>query len=142
MKNLIRLLLGICCAFICVCQHARAATAIKNVALDGIAAANQDVYAGQSPNWLIDGSKAAGNVVHGQQTLTAGFAFTIDLQKAYSVSDIKIYPRQSACCPDRLSNFHVSLHADDGVGGMGAELWRLGRAIPTQVPAAMRSNSR
>ncbi|HEY6228524.1 MAG TPA: discoidin domain-containing protein, partial [Verrucomicrobiae bacterium] len=122
MKNLLRIL-ALMCAFFCVSKNASAATAIVNVAMDGIAAANQPVYTGQSPNWLIDGSKDAGNVVHGQAALDPGFAFTIDLQKDYSVSDIKVYPRQNACCPDRLSNFRVSLHADDGAGGMGAEIW-------------------
>jgi hypothetical protein len=123
MKNLLRIFAVICCALFGATYNASAATAIVNVAMDGIAAANQPVYSGQSPNWLIDGSKDAGNVVHGQAALDPGFAFTIDLQKDYSVSDIKVYPRQNACCPDRLSNFRVSLHADDGAGGMGAEVW-------------------
>src|SRR3954462_3083269 len=123
MKNLLRILVPVCCALLSVSQNASGATATINVAMDGIAAANQTVYAGQSPTWLVDGTKAPGNVVHGQASLTPGFAFTIDLQKDYSVSDIKVYPRQDVCCPDRLSNFRVSLHADDGSGGMGAEVW-------------------
>jgi hypothetical protein len=122
MKNFLRLFVAICCALFGAGQN-RAATAIVNVAMDGSADANQPVYAGQSAAWLIDGSKAAGNVVHGQAALTPGFAFTIDLKKDYSVSQIKVYPRQGDCCPDRLSNFRVSLHADDGAGGMGVEVW-------------------
>lgn len=122
MKNFVRIFVAICC-LLGAGQNAMSATAIINVAPDGVAAANQDVYSGQSPNTLIDGSLGAGNVVHGAQTLTPGFAFTIDLQTNYSVSEIKVYPRQGACCPDRLTNFRVSLHADDGAGGMGAEVW-------------------
>lgn len=121
MKNVLRIIIVVWCALAAPRQNALAATI--NVALDGIAAANQATYTGQSPNWLIDGSKAAGNVVHGEQNLTPGFAFTIDLQKDFLVSDIKVYPRQGACCPDRLSNFRVSLHADDGAGGMGPEVF-------------------
>src|SRR5690242_8399622 len=103
MKNLLRIFVMVCCALLCAGQNAFAATATANVAFDGIAAANQLVYSGQSPNWLIDGSKDGGNVVHGQAALDPGFAFTIDLQKDFSVTDIKVYPRQDACCPDRLS---------------------------------------
>jgi hypothetical protein len=136
MKNLLRILVAICCALLNASQSAFAANAIANVAPDGIAAANQPVYAGQSPDWLIDGSKAAGNVVHGQQILTPGFAFTIDLQKDYSVSDIKIYPRQANLAPDRLSNFRVSLHADDGAGGMGTEVWGLDKYTDHSNPGA------
>jgi hypothetical protein len=136
MKNLLRIFVTVCCALLCAAQNAFAATATVNVALDGIAAANQPVYAGQSPNFLIDGSKAVGNVVHGQAALDPGFAFTIDLQKDFSVTDIKVYPRQDACCPDRLSNFRVSLHADDGAGGMGAEVWGIDQFTDGSNPGA------
>src|SRR4051812_28891015 len=135
MKNLFRIFAAISCALFSS-QTAFAATAIVNVAMDGIAAANQPVYSGQSPNFLIDGSKAGGNVVHGQAALDPGFAFTIDLQKDFSVSDIKVYPRQDACCPDRLSNFRVSLHADDGAGGMGAEVWGIDQFTDGLNPGA------
>lgn len=121
MKNLLRTFVAVWCALLCTSQNGLAA--IVNVAMDGISTANQDTYAGQSATWLIDGSKDANNVVHGQQTLTPGFAFTINLQKDYSVSAIKVYPRQGACCADRLTNFRVSLHTDDGAGGIGAEVW-------------------
>jgi len=134
MKNVLNIFIAICCALINAGQNAFAATA--NVAIDGIATANQEVYSGQNAAWLMDGSKDAGNVVHGQQTLTPGFAFTIDLQKDYSVSDIKIYPRQDNLAADRLSNFRVSLHADDGAGGMGAEVWGVDKYTDHSNPGA------
>lgn len=123
MKNLLKIFIAVWCALAGATQNGLGATAIVNVAMDGISSANQATYTGQSANWLIDGSKDAGNLVHGEQNLTPGFAFTIDLQKDFLVSDIKVYPRQGACCPDRLSNFRVSLHADDGAGGIGPEVF-------------------
>jgi hypothetical protein len=35
---------------------------------------------------------------------------------------IDIYPRQDPCCPERLANFRVSLHAEDG-GELGVQNW-------------------
>lgn len=61
---------------------------------------------------LIDGDK--GTVLHGSEAPPDGFFYHIDLDKSYAISQIKIYPRQDSCCPDRLSNFRVSIFTTSG----------------------------
>lgn len=57
---------------------------------------------------LIDGDK--GTAIHGDVVMPEGFSYHIDLDKAYGITQIKIYPRQDGCCPERLSNFRVSIY--------------------------------
>ena len=107
-------------AFVTMAVHSLAATVNVNVAKDGTAYANGALYGGGLPRQLIDGAKSP--QVHGDTALATGFAYTIDLGKSNVVSELKIYPRQDGCCPERLANFRVSLHSNDG-GAMGAEVW-------------------
>ncbi len=61
---------------------------------------------------LIDGDK--GTVLHGTEAPPDGFLYHIDLDKSYDIGQIKIYPRQDSCCPERLSNFRVSIFTTSG----------------------------
>lgn len=71
---------------------------------------------------IVDGNRTT--VIHGDTTPPLGFKYEIDLGLDVDVERIDIYPRQDGCCPERLANFRVSLHADSG-GQPGAEQWHL-----------------
>ncbi|MFO1500146.1 MAG: discoidin domain-containing protein [Verrucomicrobiota bacterium] len=76
-------------------------------------------------NWdikmLIDGDRSG--VFHGDATLDPGFAYSVDLGKDYEITELRLYPRQDGCCPERLSNIHVSIHKADNNGNLGTEIW-------------------
>lgn len=91
-----------------------------NVALFGTPYSNRPLWGGGNIASLTDGNTI--NVFHLDQTVEAGAAYTIDLGDNFDIADIKVYPRQDACCPERLTNFRVSIHNDDG-GKPGPELW-------------------
>jgi hypothetical protein len=92
-----------------------------NVAVNGIARASSDVWAGTSAANLIDGNPAS--FVHPlAQAGTLGFTYTIDLFASYPFEALEIVNR-SNCCPDRLSNYRVSLHENNGAGQPGAAVW-------------------
>ncbi len=94
-----------------------------NVAPNGTAFASGPLWG--PGNWdikkLIDGDRSG--VFHGDATLDAGFAYSVDLGKPYEITELRIYPRQDGCCPERLSKIHVSVHNDDGTGKIGTEVW-------------------
>ncbi|MBL9167579.1 MAG: hypothetical protein JNN07_07540 [Verrucomicrobiales bacterium] len=75
-------------------------------------------------NWnisqIVDGDRNA--VLHGDQTIEIGMAYWVDLGANVPVEHIDIYPRQDGCCPERLANFQVSLHADNN-GELGDVNW-------------------
>ncbi|MCW5558334.1 MAG: discoidin domain-containing protein, partial [Verrucomicrobiae bacterium] len=96
------------------------ATLRVNLAFQAEAASNRPLYQNWAIGILVDGSRSG--VVHGAQELEPGFAYTLDLGSAVLFDEIAIYPRQDGCCPDRLRNFRVSVHADDA-GALGAENW-------------------
>ncbi len=92
-----------------------------NVAGTGFARASGAVWAGTSAASLIDGNPA--NFVHpSAPTGTLGFTYTIDLFASYPFETLEIVGRNN-CCPDRLSNYRVSLHEDDGAGQPGPPVW-------------------
>jgi hypothetical protein len=39
-----------------------------------------------------------------------------------TIDRIDVYPRQDTCCPERLTNFRISVHLDDH-GQIGGETW-------------------
>src|SRR5262245_28240879 len=92
-----------------------------NVALDAPAYANGPIYGNAYPALLVNGDKA--NVMHGNVAISPGFAYWIDLRNTHTIDQIKLYPRQDPCCPERLSNFHVSVHEDEFTDTVGFELW-------------------
>src|SRR5262249_46647952 len=75
-------------------------------------------------NWsismLIDGNKSS--VFHLDTGPDVGANYTLDLGKDYAVQEIRIYPRQDGCCPDRLKQIHVSVNKDNA-GSVGTEVW-------------------
>lgn len=93
---------------------------VVNVAGEGTPAADRALYGNASIFGMIDQNRNA--VFHADTDDTPGLNYTLDLGKDYGVTSIKIYPRQDGCCPDRLRNFRISVHADGG-GIPGAEVW-------------------
>ncbi len=92
-----------------------------NVAVSGFARASSDLWDGASANILIDGNP--GTFTHPlAQIDTLGFTYTIDLFGSYHFEALEIVNRNN-CCPERLSNYRVSLHEDDGSGQPGPPLW-------------------
>ena len=69
---------------------------------------------------IVDGNRA--NVVHGDTTPGAGFAYTINMETEVDIEKIDIYPRQDGCCPERLANIRVSVHKDNN-GQIGDQVW-------------------
>ncbi len=72
-----------------------------------------------------------GNVVDGSPstfthpvatTGTTGFKYEVNLLKSYALSRIRIYNRDN-CCPERLTNYRVSVHPDNGAGAPGPAVW-------------------
>ena len=125
-----------CCGLLLVLASGAASAQIidtetrpVNIALNGTANTNGELYsAGWSADMLIDGVL---NVIHGDgpggvlgEPELPGFNYTIDLGATFALEQINILPRQDDCCPDRLRDFHVSVHADDG-GMLGDEVWGL-----------------
>ncbi len=93
---------------------------VTNVAGDGTAFADRPLYTDWPIARLIDGDTAT--VFHADTDDTPGLNYTVDLGRDRSVSELRIYPRQDLCCPERLTNFRVSVHADN-MGSIGAEIW-------------------
>ncbi len=92
-----------------------------NRAVGKIATANQPLFGALNAQALIDGSRAT--PVHGVQSPQPGFAYTINLGSLVNLNRIVLWPRQDACCPDRLSNFRVSVLSDNN-GEPGAVVWK------------------
>jgi hypothetical protein len=91
-----------------------------NIALGKPVSASGPVWSGQVPEHLTDGD-------YNDQTHplassgTLGFYYEVDLEEEYQLSRIILFNR-IGCCPERLSNYRVSLFAD-GNGSLGERLW-------------------
>ncbi|MCW5558659.1 MAG: discoidin domain-containing protein [Verrucomicrobiae bacterium] len=97
-------------ALLSIVAAAGARAEIANVAIHGSAWTSHHLW--WLANWhmqmLIDGDKDT--AIHGDVAPTDDFSYNIDLDKTYGITQIKIYPRQDGCCPERLSNFRVSIY--------------------------------
>ncbi|MGC8989345.1 MAG: discoidin domain-containing protein, partial [Verrucomicrobiia bacterium] len=94
---------------------------IVNVALDAQPSANGLTYLRWPMSIIVNGNR--NDVIHGDVQLPTGFAYTLDLGQPRTIKYLRIWPRQDGIAPERLSNFRVSVHEDDGAGGIGSELW-------------------
>lgn len=75
---------------------------------------------GWNISMLVDGNRRG--VFHGHTGIQPGYNYTVDLGTPVNLEKIDIYPRQDGCCPERLSNFRVSVHNDNN-GAIGQEVW-------------------
>lgn len=91
-----------------------------NVARGKSVFASGPTWPGQVPQHLTDGF--FDNQPHPlAETATFGFYYEVDLEREYSLDRILVFNR-IACCPERLSNYRVSVHADDS-GTPGSARW-------------------
>src|SRR6266516_3714031 len=100
------------------------AEGLPNVALGGAATSSAPLYVGRSPARLVNGDRGStgDDVLHGDAIIDVGFHYDINLGAAATIDRIKIIARQDGCCPERLSNYRVSVHQDDA-GAIGDEVW-------------------
>jgi hypothetical protein len=95
----------------------------ENAALGRPVVASGATWGGQGPELLTDGR--LDNQSHPlAQFGTLGFTYTVDLGMSFALEEIVLWNRiQGNCCPERLSNYRVSLHEDDGAGAPGPAVW-------------------
>jgi hypothetical protein len=93
-----------------------------NVAIYGLITASDAVYGGQNAASIIDGSPATyAHPLASDNTL--GFTFTVNLLNNYTFDRLELLNRGDGCCPERLTNYRVTLHNDDGTGAPGPAVW-------------------
>ena len=91
-----------------------------NVALGRPVSASAATWSGQPPENLTDGN--TGNQSHPlAQSGTIGFFYEIDLESSRNLGSIVLHNR-SGCCPERLSNYNVSVYTDAN-GAPGTRNW-------------------
>lgn len=92
-----------------------------NLALGRPVAASAATYGGASPLLLTDGRY--NTYVHGLSGTATTFAYTVDLGQPVEIGRIDIFNRNDGCCPERLTNYRVSVH-NAGLGGaIGPAVW-------------------
>jgi len=72
-----------------------------------------------NPGLLTDGNRAT--FTHPATPVTS-FHYTIDLGTTQSLDRINVVNRGDGCCPERLTNYRVAVHADDD-GEFGPAVW-------------------
>jgi len=99
-----------------------------NVALGAAVRTSAPIYSGRSPSELVNGFRGTANIVHGDATfqpydpLEMSYRYEINFGALVNLEQIKIIARQDGCCPERLSNYRVSIHEDEA-GEIGTEIW-------------------
>jgi hypothetical protein len=92
-----------------------------NVALGRVVTPSGPTWGGQLPEHLTDGDfNTQSHPLADFDTL--GFTYTIDLGQTYSLESVVLHNRRG-CCPERLTNYRVSLHDDAGGGVPGPPVW-------------------
>ena len=92
-----------------------------NIALGALVTSSAATYGGQVATNITDGNLT--NQSHPLAEFgTLGFTYTIDLGDSYNLVEIVLWNRVG-CCPERLSNYRVSVHPDDGAGMPGEPVW-------------------
>jgi hypothetical protein len=91
-----------------------------NIAQGRPATASGPLWPGfPNPNLITDGNRLT--FTHPATPVTS-FSFTIDLGATKELDRINVVNRGDGCCTDRLSNYRVSVHADDD-GEFGPVVW-------------------
>jgi len=90
-----------------------------NVAQGKPVIAAGETWSGLPKENLTDGSLST--ITH-NLTQEPAFFYIVDLGSTYSFSSIELFNRSDGCCPDRLSNYTISIHADTGPE-IGPAVW-------------------
>ena len=100
-------------------------SASSNVALGRTVTSSGAVYGGLVAANLTDGNAiGTPTISHPADGATLGFYYQIDLGSEYTLNRIVIFNR-SDCCPERLTNYRVSIYADSA-GAPGSLRWQAG----------------
>lgn len=92
-----------------------------NRAVGTVAAANKPLFGNASAAGLVDGIRSG--QVHGVEVIEPPFFYTINLGTKVKLSRIVVWARQDGAVPERLTNYRVSVHDDNG-GAIGAAVWQ------------------
>jgi hypothetical protein len=90
-----------------------------NMALGAAAYGSAPTATGLPASHLTDGDPAT--FTHPLRQTTA-YSFEIDLGSPLEIGRMEIVNRGDGCCPERLTNYRVSLH-DDDEGTLGPAVW-------------------
>ncbi len=91
----------------------------NNLAVGKNVTASGPLWPGFVPTRLTDGDR--GTISHPAAPVPA-FEYVIDLGEETALGRIEIYNRNDGCCPDRLTNYRVTVH-DDEEGSPGPPVW-------------------
>ena len=94
----------------------------QNLAAGKAVTASGALYPGLPTSNLTDSIRSGTSVSHPATGATLGFFFQADLGADYPLSRVVLYNRDN-CCPERLSNYRVTLYADSA-GTPGAVRWQ------------------
>ena len=111
------LLTALLCLFLTPLTRAQINAALgKPVTTANSTSTNGNTWAAaQAASMLTDGN--LGTFSHpATMAVTLGFKYDINLGRAYVLERLRIYNRNDGCCPERLSNYRVSVLADNGSG--------------------------
>ena len=92
-----------------------------NVALYKTVTASAAVGAGAPASALTDGNSTTSSFPAGAAGATLGFYYQVDLSGDYGLDRLVLYSRHD-CCPERTTNYRVTLFADNA-GVPGAPRW-------------------
>jgi hypothetical protein len=93
-----------------------------NVAPAGLASASGPTWPGLPVHNIIDGNPGSLSHPQGIAGETLGFTYTVNLFRSVAFERLELVNR-TGCCPERLTNYRVSLHEDDGSGAPGPAVW-------------------
>ncbi len=91
----------------------------NNIALGQPVFAAGDTWPGLPKENLTDGS--LNTVTHNLDQVRT-FSFVVDLGATYALTSVELFNRADGCCPERLANYTVSIHADAGPN-IGPATW-------------------
>ena len=108
------------CAVLSLLAAVPRAGAQVNAALNRPVTASGPLWPGFPASNIVDGQTTT--FTHPQAaTGTLGFRYDINLQTSRNLTLIRVINRDN-CCPERLTNYRVSVHPDNG-GAPGAAVW-------------------
>ena len=94
-----------------------------NAALGRPVTSSAPTWGGQPPANITDGDLFTQSHPLAEFD-TLGFTYTVDLGMSFNLEAIVLRNRiQGNCCPERLSNYQVSVHEDNGAGAPGPAVW-------------------
>ena len=96
----------------------------QNIALGKTVTASGALWPGLPASNLTDGNRSGTNTIAHPATgvATLGFYFQVDLGSDVALNRVVLYNRDD-CCPERLTNYRVTLYAD-AAGAPGAVRWQ------------------